>query len=95
MPGLWFLDRLSCGFQNEICKSKSNSPELFECDPQITSNLCDLEERFHAGIWYSSRELTSPSFCTTVNERVYITAVDGEPRIGGTKGLQATGAGGL
>ena len=39
--------------------------------------------------------LTSPSFCTTVNERVYITAVDGEPRIGGTKGLQATGAGGL
>jgi serine/threonine-protein kinase len=44
---------------------------------------------------YMSPELTSPSFCTTVNERVYITAIDCEPRIAGIRGLQAAGAGGL
>ena len=39
--------------------------------------------------------LASPSFCTTTNERVYITARAFELELGGTKGLQAAGAGGL
>jgi len=39
--------------------------------------------------------VTSPSFCTTVNERVYITATDCEIGLGGTSGLQSAGAGGL
>jgi len=39
--------------------------------------------------------LTSPSFCTTASERVYITAMSCELGLGGLRGLQATGAGGL
>ena len=39
--------------------------------------------------------VTSPSFCTTVNERVYITAIGCETEFGGTRRLQAAGAGGL
>ncbi len=39
--------------------------------------------------------VTSPSFCTTTNERVYITARACELEFGGTRGLQAAGAGGL
>jgi hypothetical protein len=39
--------------------------------------------------------LTSPSFCTSFNERVYITAIGCEIGLGGTRGLQAAGAGGL
>ena len=39
--------------------------------------------------------LTSPSFCTTVSERVYITANGCEIEFGGAHGLQAAGAGGL
>jgi hypothetical protein len=35
--------------------------------------------------------VTSPSFCTTVNERVYITAIGCEIGLGGTRGLQAAG----
>jgi hypothetical protein len=37
--------------------------------------------------------LTSSSFCTTTSERVYITARACELELGGTKGLQAAGAG--
>ena len=39
--------------------------------------------------------LTSPSFCTSSSERVYITAIGCEIGLGGTRGLQAAGAGGL
>jgi DNA-binding beta-propeller fold protein YncE len=39
--------------------------------------------------------LTSPSFCTTASERVYITANGCEIGFVGTPGLQAAGAGGL
>ena len=39
--------------------------------------------------------LTGPSFCTTANERVYITAMGCELGFGGPRGLQAAGAGGL
>jgi YD repeat-containing protein len=39
--------------------------------------------------------VTSPSFCTSCSERVYITAMGCEIGLGGTRGLQATGAGGL
>ena len=39
--------------------------------------------------------LTGPSFCTTVSERVYITAMDCESWLGRSQGLQAAGAGGL
>jgi hypothetical protein len=39
--------------------------------------------------------VTRPSSCTTVNERVYITAMGCELGFGGTRGLQAAGAGGL
>ncbi len=39
--------------------------------------------------------LTSPSFCTSSNERVYITASGCEIGFGGAQGLQAAGAGGL
>src|SRR5277367_7056295 len=39
-------------------------------------------------------ELTSPSFCTTTNERVYITARACELEFGGIGGRQAAGAGG-
>jgi hypothetical protein len=39
--------------------------------------------------------LTSPSFCTSSSERVYITAMGCEIELGGTRGLQAAGAGGL
>ena len=38
--------------------------------------------------------MTRPSFCTTANERVYITARACELEFGATKGLQAPGAGG-
>src|SRR5271156_6604857 len=38
---------------------------------------------------------TCPTFCTTTNERVYITARTCELGFGGTKGLQVAGAGGL
>jgi len=40
-------------------------------------------------------KLTSPSFCTTASERVYITANGCEIEFGGAHGLQAAGAGGL
>jgi hypothetical protein len=39
--------------------------------------------------------VTSPSFCTSCNERVYITASGCEIGFGGAQGLQAAGAGGL
>ena len=39
--------------------------------------------------------VTGPSFCTTANERVYITAIGSEIEFGGTSGLWAAGAGGL
>jgi hypothetical protein len=39
--------------------------------------------------------LTSPSFCTSTNERVYITARACEFEFGATRELQAAGAGGL
>jgi hypothetical protein len=39
--------------------------------------------------------LTSPTFCTTTSERVYITARACELELSGTMGLQAAGAGGL
>src|ERR1019366_7482284 len=39
--------------------------------------------------------VTCPTFCTKTNERVYITARACELGFGGTKGLQAAGAGGL
>ncbi len=42
----------------------------------------------------SLRDLTCPSFCTSFNERVYITAKSCEFGFG-THGLQAAGAGGL
>jgi len=41
------------------------------------------------------RELTSSSFCTSLIERVYITAMGCETGLGGIRGLQAAGAGGL
>jgi len=40
-------------------------------------------------------DLTSPCFCTTASERVYITANGCEIGFVGTPGLQAAGAGGL
>ena len=40
-------------------------------------------------------KVTSPSFCTTANERVYITATGCEIEFGDAHGLQAAGAGGL
>jgi len=43
----------------------------------------------------SGEALTSPSFCTTTNQRVYITAGACELELGGTKGLLAACAGGL
>jgi len=39
--------------------------------------------------------VTSPSFCTTTSERVYITARACELEFGGIGGIQAAGAGGL
>ena len=39
--------------------------------------------------------LTSPSFCTSSSERVYITAIGCEIEFGGARELQAAGAGGL
>jgi len=39
--------------------------------------------------------VTCPIFCTTTNERVYITARAFGLEFGGTQGLQAAGAGGL
>jgi hypothetical protein len=39
--------------------------------------------------------LTSPSFCTSSSERVYITAIGCELEFGGARELQAAGAGGL
>ena len=39
--------------------------------------------------------VTSPSFCTSCSERVYITASGCEIGFGGAQGLQAAGAGGL
>jgi len=45
--------------------------------------------------WSVAVDLTSPSFCTTASERVYITAMSCELGLGGLRGLQATGAGGL
>jgi len=44
---------------------------------------------------FQYRYLTSPSFCTTASERVYITANGCEIGFVGTPGLQAAGAGGL
>ena len=41
------------------------------------------------------RVVTSPTFCTTTSERVYITARACELELSGTMGLQAAGAGGL
>ena len=61
-------------------------------------SLTQALESFHRiayGGEYESKDVTSPSFCTTVNERVYITASDCEIGFGGTQGLQAAGAGGL
>ena len=46
--------------------------------------------RFNLPSW-----VTSPSFCTTASERVYITANGCEIGFVGTPGLQAAGAGGL
>jgi len=40
-------------------------------------------------------DLIGPSFCTSSNERVYITAVGCEIGFGDTGGLQAARAGGL
>ena len=40
-------------------------------------------------------DFTCPIFCTTTNERVYITARACELEFGATRGLQAAGAGGL
>jgi hypothetical protein len=37
--------------------------------------------------------LIGPSFCTTANEKVYITAIGCETEFGGTRGLQAADAG--
>ena len=42
-----------------------------------------------------SGDMTSPRFCTSFTERVYITAIGCEIGFGGTKGLRAAGAGGL
>jgi hypothetical protein len=39
----------------------------------------------------SSGEVAGPSFCTTANERVYITARACEIELGGIGGLQAAG----
>jgi hypothetical protein len=39
--------------------------------------------------------VTGPSFCTKLSERVYIKAPGCKIEFGGTKGLQAAGAGGL
>jgi hypothetical protein len=39
--------------------------------------------------------VTSPSFCTSSSERVYITAMGCEIEFGGARELQAAGAGGL
>jgi len=40
-------------------------------------------------------KMTNPSFCTSCNERVYITVSGCEIGFGGAQGLQAAGAGGL
>jgi hypothetical protein len=40
-------------------------------------------------------DVTGPSFCTSSNERVYITAIGCEIEFGGARELQAAGAGGL
>ena len=40
-------------------------------------------------------KVTGPSFCTTANERVYITAMGCELELSGLRGLQAAGAGGV
>jgi Domain of unknown function (DUF4136) len=44
--------------------------------------------------WYGYGGMTGPSFCTTANERVYITARGCETVPGGGYGLPAAGAGG-
>jgi hypothetical protein len=62
----------------------------------------DFRDRAHVGglQWVSTispqmvNELTGPSFCTTANERVYITARGCETLPGGGYGLPAAGAGG-
>ena len=48
-----------------------------------------------ASVLKEMARLTCPTFCTKTNERVYITARACELGFGGTKGLQAAGAGGL
>lgn len=49
--------------------------------------ICQLQHR--------AIRKTGPSFCTTANERVYITASGCELEFAGTRGLWAAGAGGL
>ena len=47
------------------------------------------------GLVTGQAAVTSPSFCTSTNERVYLTARACELPFGATRGLQAAGAGGL
>jgi hypothetical protein len=54
-----------------------------------------LDKGFWADVEIAGEHLTSPSFCTKVSERVYITDRACEIEFGGTRGLQAAGAGGL
>ena len=49
----------------------------------------------HNNVKHLEFSVTSPSFCTTASERVYITANGCEIGFVGTPGLQAAGAGGL
>ena len=50
--------------------------------------------RYQGASFCGDVQLTRPSFCTTANERVYITARGCETLPGGGYGLLAAGAGG-
>jgi hypothetical protein len=58
------------------------------------SHIPDDDRREPGEVKLSESQLTRPSFCTTANERVYITAQGCETLPGGGYGLPAAGAGG-
>ena len=74
----------------------SRDPDVLE---QYFKVLCLMKEHYRAMLvaekYAANPEaITCPTFCTTTNGRVYITARACELGFGGTKGLQAAGAGG-
>jgi hypothetical protein len=70
-------------------KRKTKLPTIFE------KEYCSAFGEYARRGGEAALGLTSPNFCTSFIERVYITAIGCEIGLGGTRGLQAAGAGGL